>query len=114
MEKIIAFVGLCLLAAPLFVQAHPKLLKTTPAAGSTVGSAAGVSLSFNQDVRLLKLSVTSENGIELDSNFKITPESKKDYNVFVDNMVKGKFTVTAAIVGADGHSVSRSFSFTVE
>jgi len=114
MEKMLAFVGLCLLAAPLFVQAHPKLLETTPAADSIVGSAAGVSLSFNQDVRLLKLSVTSENGVELDSDFKITPESKKDYNIAVDNMVKGKFTVTAAIVGADGHSVSRSFSFIIE
>jgi methionine-rich copper-binding protein CopC len=114
MEKIIALLGLCLLAAPLFLQAHPKLLETTPAADSIVGSAAGVSLSFNQDVRLLKLSVTSENGVELDSDFKITPESKKDYSIAVDNMVKGKFTVTAAIVGADGHTVSRSFSFTVE
>lgn len=114
MEKLLAFVGLFLLAAPLFVQAHPKLLETTPVADSIVKSVAGVSLTFNQDVRLLRLSVTSENGDELDSDFRITPESKKKYNVVVDNMIKGKFTVSAAVVGADGHSVNRSFSFTVE
>jgi len=114
MKTILVFFGLCLLAVPLCVQAHPKLIKTEPVADSIVEAATGVSLSFNQDVRLLRFSVTSENGTELDSDFIRQAKNKKDYLIVVDNMVKGKFTVTASVVGADGHPVSRSFSFTVE
>ncbi|HIG57962.1 MAG TPA: copper resistance protein CopC [Flavobacteriales bacterium] len=108
------FLGLLLLV-PVLAFGHGKLIETIPAADSTVSNPEGIVLRFNQNVRLIKFLVTSENGDKLKTSFKSPHEGVwPEYNILVPNMVSGKFTVDWSVIGDDGHSLTESFAFKVE
>ena len=105
------FLGLLLLV-PVMAFGHGKLVETIPAADSTVSNPKSIVLRFNQDVRLVKFSVTSKNGKEIEAPFKAL-SNKSEHTIFVPNMVKGGFTVNWSVLGSDGHGLSESFTFKV-
>jgi len=108
------FLGLLLLV-PVLAFGHGKLIETIPVADSTVSNPENIVLRFNQNVRLIKFSVTSENGEELETWFKEPHEGVwQEYNIPVPNMVIGKFTVHWGVIGTDGHTMTDSFTFKVE
>lgn len=106
------FLGLLLLV-PVLAFGHGKLVETIPAADSTVSTPESIVLRFNQDAKLIKFLVTSENGERLGTTFKgSTPKS--EHTILVPNLINGGFTVNWSVMGADGHIMTDSFAFKVE
>ena len=105
------FLGLLLLV-PVLAFSHGKLVETIPAADSIVAATDSIVLRFNQDAKLIKFLVTSENGESLGTTFKGTT-SKSEHTILVPNMLSGGFTVSWSVVGADGHIMTDSFTFKV-
>jgi len=107
------FLGLLLLV-PVLAFGHGKLIETIPIADSTVSHPERIILRFNEDVLLIKFTVTSETGKELYRLLQRITQTRSEYNVRVDNMVGGAFTVDWAVIGDDGHTMTDSFTFKVE
>jgi len=110
------FLGLLLLV-PTLAFGHGKLLETTPAADSTVGKAEEIVLRFNQNVKLMKFVVASEDGKELETWFKRPHQGVwPEYTIPTapSTLVSGAYTVNWAIIGEDGHTMADSFTFNVE
>ena len=108
------FLGLLLLV-PVLAFGHGKLVETIPAADSTVSTPESIVLRFNQDAKLIKFLVTSENGESLKTSFKgLHQEVGPKHNILVPNLINGGFTVNWSVMGADGHIMTDSFAFKVE
>lgn len=106
------FLGLLLLV-PTFAFGHGALLETVPAAESTVAAPDSIVLRFNEDVRLVKFTVFSESGEELETAFKMPASTYPQYDISVPNISAGAITVNWGVIGQDGHTMTDSFSFKV-
>ena len=103
-----------LLALPLLVQAHTALKESTPGDGVTLSTIpSNLDLVFNADVRLIKLELMGV-GHEMATNFEPSSEVASSYKIETPGMHPGEFTVNWAAIGADGHTVTNSFSFVVD
>lgn len=93
--------------------AHTALKESTPANEATVDSPpAEINLVFNGPVRLVKLEVVAS-GQVIPTGFKPSVEAVADFAIATPNVTAGSYTVNWAAIGADGHTVSNSFSFVV-
>lgn len=102
------------LGMQLAAHAHTGLKQSTPAADAVVSVApAKIDLVFTEPVKLLKLQIMASDH-EMPSSFKPNTDAQAAYSFETPGMHPGKFTVNWAIVGADGHAVNNSFSFTVD
>lgn len=95
--------------------AHSPLDATTPAHEATVAQApAEVILDFKNDIRLTRVSVThaDQPSVPLDLNgfdgFITT------YAIALEAMGSGPYLIEWRGLGADGHALNGSFTFTVE
>lgn len=107
------FLGLLLLV-PVMAFGHGKLVESIPAADSTVSNPKSIVLRFNQDVRLVKFSVTSKNGKEIEDPFKASSSASPEYSILVPNISKGEYAITWSAMGEDSHSLTGNFTFKVE
>ena len=108
------FLGLLLLV-PVLAFGHGTLLETVPAADSTVAVPDNIVLRFNQNVRLIKFVVASEDGQELETWFKEPHQGVWPiYTIPTapSRLVPGTYTVSYAFIGEDGHTMADSFTFT--
>ena len=102
-----------LLVIPVLVQAHTALKESTPGDGVTLSTIpSNLDLVFNADVRLIKLELMGV-GHEMATNFEPSSEVASIYKIQTPGMHPGEFTVNWAAIGADGHTVTNSFSFVV-
>ena len=107
---------MALLAAvivPLAAHAHTPLKTSSPAADSTVARASAIEVEFNGPVRLVRLQVM-HGEVEIPTGFAVNPEPVAAYSVAAPNIPAGKITVEWAAIGADGHTLTDTFSFTVD
>ena len=106
---------LCLvLLIPAMGQAHTALKASTPKNGVTVATIpSDLDLIFNAEVRLIKLELMGV-GHEMPTNFEPSSEVASTYKIQTPGMHPGEFTVNWAAIGADGHTVTNSFSFVVD
>lgn len=94
--------------------AHTSLKESTPADGATLSQApAAIDLVFNADVRLIKFEVRSESGL-LKTEFQPMADSRASYSIVTPAMTQGRYTVNWAAIAPDGHTMTNSFSFTVD
>ena len=73
---------------------------------------AKIDLVFTAPVRLVKLEVAGS-GPAVETEFKPSAEAVASYSIPAADLVAGSYTVNWAAIGADGHTVSDSFSFVV-
>jgi len=112
LSKAIGIIGIVFL--PILVHAHTGLKETVPAADAVVAMAPEkVELVFSGPVRLIRVQVMAET-LQLESDFKPNSEPTASFSIEIPEMQAGKITVTWAAMGADGHTLSDSFSFTVD
>jgi len=113
--KIMIKTFLCMsLALPVLVQAHTALKESTPGDGVTISTIpSNLDLVFNAEVRLIKLELMGV-GHEMATNFEPSSEVASIYKIQTPGMHPGEFTVNWAAIGADGHTVTNSFSFVVD
>ena len=104
---------LAALVVPLAAYAHTPLKTSSPAADSTVAQTAAIEVEFNSPVRLVRLLVL-RGEMEIPTEFAVNPEPVAAYRIEAPNIPAGKITVEWAAIGADGHTLTDSFSFTVD
>lgn len=110
--QLISTLGLFLLVVTQ-VFAHTALSKSIPENGASVAeSPKSVLLQFNEEVRLLKFSVTV-NGEEVAIGFAPTAEASSQFNVAVPQLANGHYSATWTVLGADSHQVSGELTFMV-
>jgi methionine-rich copper-binding protein CopC len=106
-----------LLAALLFTHntalAHSALASSLPGDGQTVAAPAALLLDFNGPVSLLKLSVSGSDG-EVATGFSAKAEAAAQFEIALPSLADGLYSVDWSILGADGHTVSKSFNFVVD
>ncbi len=96
------------------VLAHTALKDAVPADGTLVKVApAHIDLLFNGPVRLIKLELMGV-GHEMPTSFEASAEAMASFRLETPGMHPGAFTVNWAVIGADGHTVTNSYSFTVD
>ena len=105
-----------LLLVPTFAFGHGTLLETVPVADSTVTAPENIVLRFNQNVKLIKFVVASEEGEEVETWFKgphqgVWPEFT--IPTAPSRLGVGTYTVSYGFIGADGHTMTDSFNFKV-
>jgi methionine-rich copper-binding protein CopC len=95
--------------------AHSPLERTMPENETTVAEApADVMLDFKGDIRLTRVTMTyaDQDGVDLDlgehSGFI------SDYAIPMPAMGSGNYVIDWRGLGADGHALNGSFSFSVE
>ena len=93
--------------------AHTALTGSVPEKGATVSSPSVMMLTFGADVRLVKVTLTGSAG-ELDTGFSPVAAADAQFHVPMPFLQAGAYTVNWTAIGADGHSVSDSFGFTVD
>lgn len=106
------------LVAPLSAaSAHPRLLKSTPAADSRTSSPPRqVTLSFNESLDLALTRVSLHHGemaVQLDSLRLVAGDDKSVTATVVGTLAPGRYTVRWQVTGDDGHPVRGAFSFDV-
>ncbi|MCY4016683.1 MAG: copper resistance protein CopC [Gammaproteobacteria bacterium] len=93
--------------------AHTPLKSSSPAADSTVAGVSVIEIEFNGPVRLVRLRVT-QGEVEIPTEFAPNPEPLASFEIAAGNIPAGLVTVGWAAIGADGHTLTDTFSFTVE
>ncbi|MEL6294627.1 MAG: copper resistance CopC family protein [Pseudomonadota bacterium] len=96
--------------------AHSKLSRSDPGNGSVVSVApATLTLSFVEDIRLTRVSMTPGEGdaVDLDLSNVATFGREFDFDLPLD-MTAGQHQVDWRGIGVDGHLMQGSFGFTVE
>lgn len=93
--------------------AHTALSGSSPSKDSTVSSPSVMMLTFGGDVRLLRLSVTGSAG-EVDIGFTPVAAASANFHLPMPFLQAGSYVVNWTAIGADGHSVSDEFSFSVD
>ena len=94
--------------------AHTALKEAAPGDGAIIREGPGhINLRFNGPVKLVKLELMGV-GHEMPTNFESNSEPKATFMIETPGMHPGAFTVNWAVIGADGHTVADSYSFTVD
>ena len=110
--KILAWMMVC--AFSMLSQAHTALKQSTPENGATVkATPEHIDLVFTGPVRLIKLDLKAAD-LEIPTSFEVQADAVANYRIEMLNMQTGQFTVEWAAIGADGHTITNTFSFTVD
>ena len=110
--KILAWIVVCVFST--LSQAHTALKQSTPENGATVkATPEHIDLVFNGPVRLIKLDLKAADR-EMPTSFEVQADAVANYRIETLNMQTGQFTVEWAAIGADGHTITNTFSFTVD
>ena len=105
-----AFAALIVTAAAF---AHTPLKSSSPAADSIVTQVSAVEVEFNAPVRLVRLQVM-QGVVEIPTEFAVNPQPAASYKIPAANVPAGQISVEWAAIGADGHTLTDTFSFTVD
>ncbi|HEY1016399.1 MAG TPA: copper resistance protein CopC, partial [Herpetosiphonaceae bacterium] len=115
---VLALLGALLPATAL---AHVKLASSNPAAGSTIASApATLELVFDGEVGPdgLKVTVTGPGGARADQGDARLDlddiDRKRVLASLKSGLAGGAYAVDWVVIGADGHEITGSFSFTIQ
>ena len=101
-------------AFSMLSQAHTALKQSTPENGATVkATPEHIDLVFTGPVRLIKLDLKAADR-EMPTSFEVQADAVANYRIELLNMQTGQFTVEWAAIGADGHTITNTFSFTVD
>ncbi|MCB1670644.1 MAG: copper resistance protein CopC [Gammaproteobacteria bacterium] len=104
-----AFLGFMVTA-----QAHTGLHESIPGDGAVVKTAPEqISLQFTEAVSLVKFAVHDHHGDALDLGFQPQTTPRTEYQLPA-TLVTGAYHVEWAAIGADGHTVTGTFGFTVD
>ena len=95
--------------------AHSKLTRSDPGNGSIVSAApTTLSLSFVEDIRLTRVSMTPGEGDAVDLDLSNAAAFAREFDFDLPDMATGQHQVDWRGIGVDGHLMQGSFGFTVE
>lgn len=95
--------------------AHSPLDTTLPANEATVAEMPSeIRLDFKDDIRLTRLTMTHAEHENVDLDLTGNSGFISDYAVPMQSMGSGIYVIDWRGLGADGHALNGTFSFTVE
>lgn len=98
----------------LTVSAHVGLKSSSPDANESITSSPEqLSLTFSNDVRLVKLQLLNAADENVDLDFKPSANAAAEFINALPELQAGEYTVMWTVLGLDGHKMSDSFKFTV-
>lgn len=95
------------------VFAHSALTASSPGHEAVVASPDTLMLRFNEQVRLLRVALVHGPSHNIDFGFVATTTAQQEFSYELPMLMQGEHTVNWTVIGADGHTVSNSFKFTV-
>ena len=93
--------------------AHSAMSSSVPGNGQTISTPEMLMLHFTGNVRLVRLTVTGDNGV-VETGFAPDAAANMMFHVAMPPLVAGAYRVNWTVIGEDGHSVSEDFRFTVD
>lgn len=96
-----------------FAFAHSSLTASMPGSGAEVSSPEKLSLTFNEPVRLLRLTLVHGANHNIEFGFQPVTAAQNEFSFELPALMSGAHTVTWTVIGADGHTVSGNFGFSV-
>jgi methionine-rich copper-binding protein CopC len=97
--------------APRAMALHARILSSTPADGSTVGSVSVVTLEFSEDVNPDFVAVTVEGPGGSEASGGPSVRGREVTQALAAGVAAGEHVVTFRVVSADGHPVSGTVTF---
>ena len=95
--------------------AHSPLDATTPANEATVTEMPSeVLMDFKGDIRLTRVVITHADALSMDMNIGEQTTFMQEFALPMHDMGAGVYFVKWRGLGADGHALNGTFSFTVE
>lgn len=107
--SVIAMFGL--LSGNVF--AHSSMTASSPGNQAVVASPEKLELTFNEGVRMLRLSLVHGASHNIEFGFTPTTEAANTVSYELPTLMLGEHTVNWTVIGSDGHPVNGSFKFTV-
>ncbi|MDO9519251.1 MAG: copper resistance protein CopC [Pseudohongiella sp.] len=95
------------------VLAHSSLTASSPGNQSTVVSPEKLELTFNEGVRMLRLTLVHGASHNIEFGFAPSTEATNTYSYELPMLMMGAHTVNWTVIGSDGHPVNGTFIFTV-
>jgi len=114
MKKLVVGAGLAgMLAMPAAVLAHSSLTASLPGNQAVVSSPEKLELTFNEDVRMLRLTVVHGPSHNIEFGFQPSTAAAKTFSYPLPALMNGEHTVSWTVIGSDGHTVSGTYNFSV-
>lgn len=95
------------------VLAHSVLNSSMPGDTAVVSAPEKLELTFNEAVRVLRLTLVHGAAHQIEFGFAPSTEPTQTLSYDLPMMMMGAHTVSWTVIGSDGHTVSGSFGFTV-
>jgi len=115
MKKLVLGAGLAgvLATVPTLVLAHSALTASLPGNEAVVSSPEKLELTFNEDVRMLRLTLVHGPSHNIEFGFQPSTAAAKTFSYDLPVLMLGEHTVSWTVIGADGHTVSGDYKFSV-
>ena len=114
-RALIAFAAVVLATVPAFAHAVPKAM--TPAPDSTVSAPPEVSMTFSEELEpkfsVIKL-LDSKGAVVSKAAAVLDPSNAKHITLALPKLPAGVYTVRWTSSAADGHRLSRTYTFTIK
>lgn len=114
-KKLLALASLAgvLAVVPSLALAHSALTASLPGNAAVVTSPEKLELTFNEDVRMLRLTLVHGAAHNIEFGFQPSTTPGKTFGYELPMLMMGEHTVSWTVIGADGHTVSGDFKFSV-
>jgi copper resistance protein C len=114
-KKLVLGAGLAgvLATVPTLVLAHSALTASLPGNEAVVSSSEKLELTFNEDVRMLRLTLVHGPSHNIEFGFQPSTAAAKTFSYDLPVLMLGEHTVSWTVIGADGHTVSGDYKFSV-
>jgi len=114
-RSLLALAALVLTSIPAFAHSVPKAM--TPAPDSTVSAPTEISMTFSEDLEpkfsVIKL-LDSTGAVVSKAASVLDPANAKHLSLALPKLPAGVYTVQWTSSSADGHRLSRSYTFTIK
>ena len=114
--KLLALGGAAAMLAAGPAWAHAELVKSNPAANATVKSPKSITLTFNERLvpAFSKFELTMPaHHMTIPVKTTVSPDRKRIVGTVPSTLMKGSYTVTWTVAGADGHKKTGKVAFKV-
>ncbi|WP_088329429.1 copper resistance protein CopC [Lacimicrobium sp. SS2-24] len=114
MKKLIRFLSVMMFVFSGTALAHVQLKESAPSDDTILTDSPQVlSLTFSSDVRIVRASLSNQQGKKIDFGFKPSMQSDNHFSWQLPKLVAEDYTVEIIFFGTDGHKMKESLSFTV-
>ena len=105
--------GLAVAITPVLAAAHSKSEATTPGDGATVSEVPELSMRFDDPMRIISVTLTSE-GSDIAIERETGMDPAKEFRAMPSEaLAPGDYLLEWRGMASDGHPMQGSFSFTV-